>query len=322
MARAINLVILTLILSMLASPALGNEALKRELVEQVSEIRLPVLARYQELGLMQKQILITLQTLPADQITESTRDWANIAAGSDGILQKFDAINDLASSDDPQSHETALTRAIGLKSDMNLLEGYPQAKDNFITIYPGTALRHFFMGQGEYFETLAENENDARMAIDYYEHALIAYREAEDITKTAYLDLKVKELGSEYRFDMEIANESSYIGETRFDHALYGANHPNNLISVVTGILSARTSKRELTTVYRIYMKHGDRRASQIDEKLVEIDYIHAELVDVFLKYAAISVVIFISMLICVLGLLFRWTHAVEDTLLGNEVIR
>ena len=320
--RVIHLLTAILILSALAMPALGDDAIKRELVEQVSEVKLPVLARYQELGLMHRQILITLQTLPSDQITKATREWVNIAAGRDGILKKFDDINDLASVGDPQSHKTALSGAIGLKSDINSLEGYKQAKDNFITFYPGTALSHFFTDQGEYFEALAETEADTRMAIDYYEHALTAYREAEDITKTTYIDLKVKELRSEYQFDMGIVNGSLSVGETKFEQASYGFNHTGNPIAVATGILSARTSKRELTTVHRLYLKHGDERASQIDEKIIEIDYIHEELVDVFLKYAAILVVFVIVVLVCVLSLMFRWTYAVDDTLLGDEVIR
>ncbi len=322
MVRVIHLVTAILILSALAMPALGDDAIKRELVEQVSEIKLPVLARYQELNLMHKQILITLQTLPSDQITGNTREWVNIAAGNNGILKKFNNINDLASKGDPQSHKTALTDATRLKSDINSLEGYAQAKDNFITSYPKTALSHFFVDQGEYFEALAEAEIDTRMEIDYLSHALTAYKEAEDITKTTYIDLKVKKLKSEYQFDMEIVNTSSQIGEAKFEQASYGSNHTSNPVAVATGILSARTAKRELTTVYGLYLKHGDERAVQIDEQLLEIDQIHTELVDLFLKYASVFVVFFIVVLVCVLSLMFRWTHAVDDTLLGDEVIQ
>ena len=167
MVRVIHLVTAILILSALAMPALGDDAIKRELVEQVSEIKLPVLARYQELSLMHRQILITLQTLPSDQITGNTREWVNIAAGNNGILKKFNSINDLASKGDPQSHKTALTDATRLKSDISSLEGYAQAKDNFITSYPKTALSNFFADQGEYFEALAETEIDTRIMIDY-----------------------------------------------------------------------------------------------------------------------------------------------------------
>ncbi len=322
MVRVIHLVTAILILSSLAMPALGDDTIKRELVEQVSEIKLPVLARYQELNLMHKQILITLQTLPSDQITGNTREWVNIAAGNNGILKKFNNINDLASKGDPQSHKTALTDAIRLKSDINSLVGYAQAKDNFITSYPKTALSHFFADQGEYFEALAETEIDTRMEIDYLSHALTAYRKAEDITKTTYIDLKVKKLKSEYQFDMEIAKTSSQIGEAKFEQASYGSNHTSNPVAVATGILSARTAKRELTTVYGLYLKHGDERAVQIDEQLLEIDQIHTELVDLFLKYASVFVVFFIVVLVCVLSLMFRWTHAVDDTLLGDEVIQ
>ena len=322
MVRVIHLVTAILILSALAMPALGDDAIKRELVEQVSEIKLPVLARYQELGLMHRQILITLQTLPSDQITGNTREWVNIAAGNNGILKKFSSINDLASIGDPQSHKTALTDATRLKSDINSLVGYAQAKDNFITSYPKTALSHFFADQGEYFEALAEAEIDTRMEIDYLSHALTAYKEAEDITKTTYIDLKVKKLKSEYQFDMEIVNTSSQIGEAEFEEASYGFNHTSNPVAVATGILSARTAKRELTTVYELYLKHGDERAVQIDEQLLEIDQIHAELVDLFLKYASAFVVLFIVVLVCVLSLMFKWTHAVDDTLLGDEVIQ
>ena len=322
MVRVIHLVTAILILSALAMPALGDDAIKRELVEQVSEIKLPVLARYQELNLMHKQILITLQTLPSDQITGNTREWVNIAAGNNGILKKFNNINDLASKGDPQSHKTALTDATRLKSDINSLEGYAQAKDNFITSYPKTALSHFFADQGEYFEALAEAEIDTRMEIDYLSHALTAYREAEDITKTTDIDLKVKKLKSEYQFDMEIVNTSSQIGDAKFEQASYGSNHTSNPVAVATGILSARTAKRELTTVYGLYLKHGDERAVQIDEQLLEIDQIHTELVDLFLKYASVFVVFFIVVLVCVLSLMFRWTHAVDDTLLGDEVIQ
>ncbi|PXF60206.1 MAG: hypothetical protein C4B59_09610 [Candidatus Methanogaster sp.] len=318
----IHLVTAIMILSTLVMPALGDEAIKRELVEQVSEIKLPVLARYQELDLMHKQILITLQTLPSDQITGDTRAWVNIAAGNNGILKKFNSINDLASKGDPRSHKTALTDATRLKSDINSLVGYSQAKDNFITSYPKTALAQFFVDQGEYFEALAETEIDTRMEIDYYEHALTAYKEAEDITKTTYIDLKVKKLKSEYQFDMEIVNTSSHIGEAKFEEALYGFNHTSNPAAVATGILSARTAERELTTVHKLYLKHGDGRAVQIDEQLLEIDHIHTELVDLFLKYASIFVVFVIVVLVCVLSLLFRWTHAVDDTLLGDEVIQ
>ena len=322
MVRVIHLVTAILILSALAMPALGDDAIKRELVGQVSEVKLPVLARYQELGLMHRQILITLQTLPSDQITGNTREWVNIAAGNNGILKKFNSINDLASKGDPQSHKTALTDATRLKSDINSHEGYAQAKDNFITSYPKTALSHFFADQGGYFEALAETEIDTRMVIDYYEHALTAYREAEDITKTTYIDLKVKKLKSEYQFDMEIVNTSSQIGEAKFEEASYGFNHTSNPVAVATGILSARTAKRELTTVYELYLKHGDERAVQIDEQLLEIDQIHTELVDLFLKYASVFVVFFIVVLVGVLSLMFKWTHAVDDTLLGDEVIQ
>jgi hypothetical protein len=322
MVRVIHLVTAILILSALAMPALGDDAIKRELVEQVSEIKLPVLARYQELSLMHRQILITLQTLPSDQITGNTREWVNIAAGNNGILKKFSSINDLASKGDPQSHKAALTDATRLKSDINSLVGYAQAKDNFITSYPKTALSNFFADQGEYFEALAETEIDTRMEIDYYEHALTAYKEAEDITKTAYIDLKVKKLKSEYQFDMEIVNTSSQIGDAKFEQASYGFNHTSNPVAVATGILSARTAERELTTVYELYLKHGDERAVQIDEQLLEIDQIHTELVDLFLKYASVFVVFFIAVLVCVLSLMFKWTHAVDDTLLGDEVIQ
>jgi len=322
MVRVIHLVTAILILSALAMPALGDGAIKRELVEQVSEVKLPVLARYQELSLMHRQILITLQTLPSDQITGNTREWVNIAAGNKGILKKFNNINDLASKGDPQSHKTALTDATRLKSDINSLDGYAQAKDNFITSYPKTALSHFFADQGEYFEALAETEIDTRMEIDYLSHALTAYKEAEDITKTTYIDLKVKKLKSEYQFDMEIVNTSSQIGEAEFDEASYGFNHTSNPVAVATGILSARTAKRELTTVYELYLKHGDERAVQIDEQLLEIDQIHTELVDLFLKYASVFVVLFIMVLAGVLNLMFKWTHAVDDTLLGDEVIQ
>jgi len=322
MVRVIHLVTAILILSALAIPALGDDAIKRELVEQVSEIKLPVLARYQELGLMHKQILITLQTLPSDQITGNTREWVNIAAGNNGILKKFSSINDLASIGDPQSHKTALTDAIRLKSDIGSLEGYAQAKDNFITSYPKTALSQFFADQGGYFETRADTEIDTRMKIDYYEHALTAYKEAEDITKTTYIDLKVKKLKSEYQFDMEIVNTSSQIGEAEFEEASYGFNHTSNPVAVATGILSARTAKRKLATVHKLYLKHGDERAVQIEEELVEIDQIHTELVDLFLKYASTFVVFFIVVLACVLSLMFKWTHAVDDTMLGDEVIQ
>ncbi|MEA1870524.1 MAG: hypothetical protein U9N09_10400 [Euryarchaeota archaeon] len=322
MVRVIHLVTAILILSALAMPALGDDAIKRELVEQVSEIKLPVLARYQELSLMHRQILITLQTLPSAQITGNTREWVNIAAGNNGILKKFNSINDLASKGDPQSHKTALTDATRLKSDINSLEGYAQAKDNFITSYPKTALSQFFADQGEYFEARAETEIDTRIEIDYLSHALTAYREAEDITKTTYIDLKVKKLKSEYQFDMEIVNTSSQIGEAKFEQASYGFNHTSNPVAVATGILSARTAKRELTTVYELYLKHGDERAVQIDEQLLEIDQIHTELVDLFLKYASVFVVFFIMVLVCVLSLMFKWTHAIDDTLLGDEVIQ
>ena len=322
MVRVIHLVAAILILSALAMPALGDDAIKRELVEQVSEVKLPVLARYQELSLMHRQILITLQTLPSDQITGNTREWVNIAAGNNGILKKFNSINDLASKGDPQSHKTALTDATRLKSDINSLEGYAQAKDNFITSYPKTALSHFFADQGEYFEALAETEIDTRIEIDYLSHALTAYKEAEDITKTTYIDLKVKKLKSEYQFDMEIVNTSSQIGDAKFEQASYGFNHTSNPVAVATGILSARTAKRELSTVYKLYLKHGDERAVQIDEQLLEIDQIHTELVDLFLKYASVFVAFFIVVLVGVLSLMFKWTHAVDDTLLGDEVIQ
>ena len=322
MVRVIHLVTAILILSTLAMPVIGDDAIKRELVEQVSEVKLPVLARYQELSLMHRQILITLQTLPSDQITGNTREWVNIAAGNNGILKKFNSINDLASKGDPQSHKTALTDATRLKSDINSLEGYAQAKDNFITSYPKTALSHFFADQGEYFEALAETEIDTRIEIDYLSHALTAYREAEDITKTTYIDLKVKKLRSEYQFDMEIVNTSSQIGEVKFEQASYGFNHTSNPVAVATGILSSRTAKRELSTVYKLYLKHGDERAVQIEEQLVEIDQIHAQLVDLFLKYASVFVAFFIAVLVGVLSLMFKWTHAVDDTLLGDEVIQ
>ena len=322
MVRVIHLVTAILILSTLAMPVIGDDAIKRELVEQVSEVKLPVLARYQELSLMHRQILITLQTLPSDQITGDTRTWVNIAAGNNGILKKFNSINDLASKGDPQSHKTALTDATRLKSDINSLEGYAQAKDNFITSYPKTALSHFFTDQGGYFEALAETEIDTRVKIDYLSHALTAYKEAEDITKTTYIDLRVKKLKSEYQFDMEVVNTSSQIGEAKFEEASYGFNHTSNPVAVATGILSARTAKRELTTVHKLYLKHGDERATQIEEKLVEIDQIHTGLVDLFLKYASVFVVFFIVVLVGVLSLMFKWTHAVDDTLLGDEVIQ
>lgn len=324
MVQVINLLMSAAILIpvLLATPALGDDALKRELVEGMSEIELPVLARYQELGLMHKQILITLQTLPAKEITSTTKKWVNIAAGPSGIIQKFDEINNLASGDDPGSHKTAMTRAIGLKSDIDSLKGYKQAKDNFITSYPETALQHFFADQGAYFETLAENATDTCSAIDHYEQALIAYREAADLTKTTYIDLKAKEIKSEYEFDMETLNESLAIGGAKFEQSAHGTDHAGNPIAVSIGVLASKRAGREFATVYEIYTKHGDVRASDIEEKIIKVGDIHSDLVGVFLRYAAAVVTAFVLFLVTVLSRLFRWGRAVEDTMLGNEVIR
>ena len=300
----------------------ADELQKRQLVETVGSIDSPAFDKYEEIKILYEQTLITVQALPATSITSSTNQWVDKVAGPNGVIKGFDELTTLTSGNDPKSHERALDRGRQIAGTVKSLKSYPQAEDNFIPMVAQMGLNHFFQDEGIFFEKLADNEMNTALRIEYLDNSYIAYSLAGDITKTSYLDLKIKETKSEYNYDMKIVERELETGNESL-YALRQSNEQKDqMIPVVEGIIASRSAKDSYSQIYALYVKHGNDDAESVNMTLSEINIITADLESAFTKYMVLLVVFFNILIIYSLYSLYTWKHEVDDTRLGDEVIR
>ena len=304
--------------------ASADELIKRQLVEKVGFLDSTSFNKYEEVKILHEQTLITVQALPASDITSSTDVWVNLVVGDEGIIRGFDELTDLTSDDEPESHIKALEHGKQILTTVKSLESYSQAQENFIPMVAQLALKHFFSDEGEFFEELAEAENNTEKRIKYLENSYIAYDLAGDLTKTSYLDLKIKETKSEYNYDMEIVDknlDTDNVSLMMLNESIGDGNN-TGFFNVVEGILAVRSAKESYSVVYDLYLKHGDERSGSINTTISDINYVAYDLEQTFIRYVVGFIALFSTIIIYGLYSLYTWKLEVDDTLLGEEVIR
>ena len=311
-----------LIFSIFVSACSADELMKRQLVETVGSIDSPAFEKYEEIKILHEQTLITVQALPATSITSSTRNWVDKVAGTNGVIKGFEELTTLTSGNDPGAHERALGRGRQIAGTVKSLKSYPQAEKSFIPMIAKMGLDHFFKEEGEFFEELADNEPNTARRIEYLDNSYIAYSLAGDITKTSYLDLKIKETKSEYSYDMKIVERELVEGNDSLHILRQSVVEKDKVIPVVEGIIASRSAKDSYSQVYALYVKHGDDGAESMNMTLSEINIATTDLENAFTKYMVLLVALFNILIIYLLYSLYTWKHEVDDTRLGDEVIR
>ena len=317
----ISCIILTSVFTHTAS---ADELIKRQLVEKVGFLDSAAFNKYEEIKILHEQTLITVQALPASDITSSTNIWVNLVVSDKGIIRGFDELTDLTSGNGPESHKKALEKGKQIQTTVRSLESYPQAQENFIPIVAQLALKHFFSDEGQFFEELAESENNTEKRIEYLDNSYIAYDLAGDLTKTSYLDLKIKETKSEYNYDMDIINKNLESGNESLITLNESIGEGNNtgFIPSVKGILAAKSAKESYSVVYDLYLKHDDEKSGLINITISDINNSANDLEQTFIRYVLGFIVLFSTIIIYGLYSLYTWKLEVDDTLLGEEVIR
>lgn len=310
------------IFSIFISGCSADELLKRQLVETVGSIDSPAFEKYEEIKVLHEQTLITVQALPVTSITSSTSNWVNMVAGTNGVIRGFEELTTLTSDDNPESHKKALDRGRQITGTVKSLKSYSQAEKSFIPMIAKMGLDHFFKEEGEFFEELADNESNTARRIEYLDNSYIAYSLAGDITKTSYLDLKIKETKSEYSYDMKIVERELVEGNESLHILRQSVVEKDKVIPVVEGIIASRSAKDSYSQVYALYVKHGDDGAESMNMTLSEINIATTDLENAFTKYMVLLVVLFNILIIYALYSLYTWKHEVDDTRLGDEVIR
>ncbi len=311
-----------LFLSIFVYSGSADELQKRQLVETVGSIDSPAFEKYEEIKILHEQTLITVQALPVASITSSTNRWVDKVAGPNGVIKGFDELTTLTSGNDSESHERALDRGRQIAGTVKSLKSYSQAEENFIPMVAKMGLDHFFQEEGDFFEELADNEMNTARRIEYLDNSYIAYSLAGDITKTSYLDLKIKETKSEYSYDMKIVERELQKGNESLYALRRGAEEKDQVIPVVEGIIASRSAKDSYSQIYALYVKHGDDGAESVNMTLSEINITTTDLENAFTKYMVLLVVLFNILIIYALYSLYTWKHEVDDTRLGDEVIR
>lgn len=316
------LLLCILLVSIFANSGSANELLKRQLVETVGSIDSPAFQKYEEIKILHEQTLITVQALPVTSITPSTKEWVDKVAGPNGVIKGFDELTTLTSGNDPGAHERALDRGRQIASTVKSLKSYPQAETNFIPMAAQMGLDHFFQEEGKFFEELADNEINTARRIEYLDNSYIAYSLAGDITKTSYLDLKIKETKSEYSYDMKIVARELEEGNESLHILRLSAQEKDQVIPVIEGIIASRSAKDSYSQIYALYVKHGNGDAESVNMTLSDINIITTDLESTFTKYMVLLVVLFNILIIYALYSMYTWKHEVDDTHLGDEVIR
>ncbi len=309
------LILLFILLTIFVMPAIADASRKKALVE--GTYNLIVTSDYEEMRQLKDTTLISLEVMSPANVTATTKEWVERVWA---IIDVFNGLRALSTSNNLSDHISALYNAQTIKSEIVKLKGYSQANENGIPILAEIALSRFFNDQGEYFENAATEENSTKSKIEYLEQSKIAYHEAGRISDFSRLDYEVKMSLMRYNRDMAVAGSERSSAKEYLTKAEVCKNS-SDFLTAIGCFKDAKRASEHNNKALKIYSRHGDEEMEHAIIITHRIDAVNAESgqkIGVFLVALA---VIFILVAVYVIRSVSRWIETVKDTRLGDELI-
>ena len=158
--------------------------------------------KYGEIEQMRQQVLITLSGMPSSDVTSKIECWVHAVWQ---IIGDFNELQTLMSSNDPQCHLNALSKAQYVKEHIEALKSSDVSTATFLL--PETALERYLLEEAEFLEGIATQENQTTKRIIYLSNSSHAFHEGVDISNNVRLDYEVRELSMRYIEDMKLAEQ-------------------------------------------------------------------------------------------------------------------
>lgn len=308
-------VFIIILLCLLCSPSsvLGDENLKRRLVETTHNKE--VMSEYEEIGQMKVLTRSMLGAMQPAEVTSATESWVRLAWQT---IDSFNEIQNLSTSKTPEDHIKALSEAYSLKQTLTILED--KAPSSAIALLPKIALDIALTEEAEYLEDAATHERQTKKRIEYLRESAKAFHESRDISNFARLDYETKELSARYEADMRIANEMFSNAERLFSEGIQ--TQISKPLLPLDRFLKLKESKELASHALEIYEKHSDEK---LKEAYPLKNSIEPEFADVVVEM--IWKLMLYTMILFVIGTyalrsISKWRDDLFNSRLGNVLVR
>lgn len=304
-------IILLLFLLCSLSSVLGDENLKRELVE--TTYNKEVISKYEEIEQMKVLTLSVLGTMQPAEVTSETESWVHLVWQT---IDSFNEIQNFSISKTPEDHIKALSEAYSLRQTIEELED--KAPESAIVLLPGIALGRALTEEAEYLDKYKESQTKKR--IEYLKESAKAFHESGDISNFARLDYEVKELSARYEADMRIANEMFSNAECLFSEGMQIKT--SKPLLPLDQFLKFKQSKKLASRALVIYEKHNDEKTKEAVPLLEKSIEQFAKVVkEMILKLILYTLILFVIGAY-VLRSVSKWRDDLTDSRLGNVLVR
>jgi len=296
-----------LLMLLCVSVAYGD---KRFLVETTHDYE--VTSKYGEIEQMRQQVLIKLSGMSPGEVTSETERWVKAVWQ---IIDDFNELQNLTSSNEPQSHLDALSKAQSAKEHIEALKSYNVGAA--ISMLPDIALERFFLEEASFLEGAATHENQTKKRIMYLSNSSNAFHEGGDISNNARLDYEVRELSMIYNEDMKLADRLTSDAKSYFSES----GHTSGFLSEIDAFLKLKNAEKLAVQSVEIYEKHNDDKLNEALRLVDDIKERSSKLSLSLGKSVGIYVALIFALLAYVLHSVMNWRRDLRESALGGELI-
>ena len=283
---------------------------KRSLVEKTNDYE--VTTKYGEIEQMKQQVLITLSGMPPRDVTSKIECWVHAVWQ---IIDDFNELQTLMSSNDPQCHLDALSKAHSVKEHIEALKSSDVGTAT--CLLPETALERFLLEEATFLEGLATQENQTTKKIMYLSNSSNAFHEGGDISNKVRVDYEARELSMRFNDDMRLA-------ERLFSDAyrdLLECNYVSGFLSEVVAFVRIKNAEKRIAQAVEIYSKHNDDKLNETISLASDIKIRSSELALSVGTSVGIYVTLIFALLAYTLLSVLNWRKDLWEAALGGELI-
>ncbi len=315
----VAVVMILLLLLMVHIPSVScSDELKRVLLRSIISMdednnKAELFSNYGELALAKAKTQAVIQSMPGYEVSTETGNWVNLLIE---IINEFEAMTMLSSSEEPSAHISALDKAEAINHSIYRLRGYETPERNGIPLLLELALKRFYRQEGLFFQTIAARTGETRLKIEYEYISAATYKLGGMPGDATRMEFEARRDEHIYRRDMKRAGEymrsyGQHLQQARYSRsALFGAPFME--------IIKARDSFEHAKA---LYAKHEDEELERVKVQEAEIEAVYRRLMLDTLKVVALYLVA-LSFITAILWMDFaRWHDELEDTLLGKELV-
>lgn len=300
-----------------STPVVGSDELKRELLEDIISVDKPELfGEYGELDIAKAKMQAVIQGMEGSEVTRNTKEWVDIFLG---IIDDFEGIAHLNESSVPSDHVGAIETADRINTSINTLSGHEIAEAE-IPMLTELALKQFYRREGKFFEDIARDEEETREKIEYEKISSISYKKGGIYTISDASRMEFESRRDEWVYKREMKKASEYINAS-MSHLDNARNPSSDFFGAAAAFREIIKAGDSFDEAKKIYEEHKDKELENVKGIENEIRNVYYSLMRDMLKDVAIYL-FFLSIFTAIIWWDFRrWGDALDDTMLGEELI-